>query len=128
PVVELAGRPGDGHHFFESRLAGIGLDADGNAAAVVAHCRGTIFVENDADVRTVSSQRLIDRVVDNLIHEVMETGRLCIADIHAGVLSYMRSILESLDVLGCVFPGWRRRGERGIGAHIGRSSFCYRYA
>ena len=48
------------------------VDVDRNAAAVVDDRAAVVGVENHVDVRAVPGQRLVDGVVDDLEHEVVE--------------------------------------------------------
>src|SRR5262249_9184456 len=70
-AIELPTVACDRKRFFERGLSGVLLDADGNAAAVVGNGYRTIGVNDHADVFAEPREGLIDRVVDDLVDEVM---------------------------------------------------------
>ena len=49
----------------------LGMLADGDAASVVDDRDGVIFVNGDVDSRAVSCKRLVDRIVNDLVHQMM---------------------------------------------------------
>src|SRR5262249_2363276 len=56
-------------------------------------------------------QRLVDGVVDDLVHHVVQTRAVIgITDVHAGAFAHGFEALEDLDALFVVFA---RRGRRG---------------
>src|SRR5690606_24722163 len=96
-VIELTAGMQHGHDDFSSRHAFL-VDIDRNAPAVVAHTDRLIYVDSDADVAAVASQRLVDRVVDNFEHPVLQTGSIVrITDIHAGPLAHRIEAFQHLD-------------------------------
>ena len=71
---------------------------------------GAVRIERDGDLRGVAGERLVDRVVDDLVDHVMQAGAVIgVADIHAGTLAHGVEALEDLDRFGAV----RRRRVRG---------------
>ena len=50
------------------------LYAGGDAATVVDHTDRVVEVDGDHDIVAMPCQRLIDRVVDDLKHQVVQTG------------------------------------------------------
>ena len=63
----------DGIDDLERGLAGLGLNVDGDAAAVVGDGDGVALVDSHNDVLTVACQRLVDRVVDDLIDQMVQS-------------------------------------------------------
>ena len=59
---------------------------------------GVVRVEGDIDVIGATSERLVDRVVDDLEHEVMESSRPRRADVHAGSQPNRLEALQNGDV------------------------------
>ena len=74
------------------------LHAGGNAAAVIDDGDRVVAVDGDDDVVAMAGQRLVDRVVDHLEHQVVQAravGR--VADVHARALAHRFQALEDLD-------------------------------
>ena len=69
--VELAAGVEHRQHDFGGGLAAL-VHVDGNAAAVVDDGDGVVDVERDVDLGRVSGERFVDRVVDDLVDEVMQ--------------------------------------------------------
>jgi hypothetical protein len=94
-----------GHDDLGRRHAFFLVNVDRNAAAVVAHGDGAVGVQLDVDAIAIAGQRFVDRVVDDLVHHVMQARTVIgIADIHAGTFAHGIEPLEHLDgagVVGC---------------------------
>ena len=73
PAAEFAARVQDGIDDLQRGLAGLGLNVDGDAAAIVGDGDGVALVDGHNDVLAVSGQRLVDRVVDDLIDQMVQT-------------------------------------------------------
>jgi hypothetical protein len=77
-----------------------------NAAAVVLNRhRRAVFVERDGNVRRVAVHRLVDGVVEDFPHEMVQAGRAHAADIHAGPTAYGLEAFKNGDVFGGVVRG-----------------------
>ena len=50
------------------------MDVDRNAASVVVDGDGIVGVEGDQDAAGMARQRLVNRVVDDLVDHVMQAG------------------------------------------------------
>ena len=100
-VVELAAGVQHGQHDFRGRLAA-GVLIDGNAAAVVDDGDRIVDVERDVHLVAVAGERLVDRVVDDLVDQVMESRRTGRADVHRGTLAHGLETLEDLDLVRAV--------------------------
>ena len=74
-----------------------------DTTSVVLYGDGIVFVDCHFDVRAESCQRLINRVVDGFINEVVQTFLADVADVHGGAFSYCLQAFEDLDVTGGVF-------------------------
>ena len=87
------------------------LHAGRNAAAVVDDADRVVAVDRDDDVVAVAGQRLVDRVVDHLEHQVVQAGAVGrVADVHAGALAHRLQAFEDLDRAFAI-------GDRGLRAH-----------
>ena len=54
------------------------------SASVVLHSAGAVLLQRNTDLRTVTGKMLINRVVEDLIDEVIESLGTNTSDIHAG--------------------------------------------
>ena len=66
----------------------------------------------DLDAVAVAGQRLVDRVVHDLVDQVVQAALAGRADVHARPLAHRLEALEHLDVAGVVVAG-QRRGRCG---------------
>src|ERR1700675_1685050 len=101
-AAELATRVQLGHDDFEGRLALVFHDVDWDAAAVVGDRGGSVLVEGYLDPRAEASQRFINRVVDDLIDEVVEPTVVGGPNVHSGTASDRLQTLQNLDGLGVI--------------------------
>ncbi len=79
------------------------VHVDRDSAAVVDHPNRTVLEDRDRYGVAIAGQGLVDRVVDDLVHQVMKaplTGR---ADVHAGSLAHRLQSFEDLDGVSPVF-------------------------
>ena len=64
------------------------FDIGWNSAPVVHHRNRIVGMDGDNDVVAVTRERFIDRVVDHLEHQMMQTCAIgCITDVHARPLA-----------------------------------------
>ena len=104
-AAELAAGVQLGHDDLDAGQAGLRLDVDRDAAAVVAHLDRAVGVQDHVDAVAVAAQRLVDGVVDDLpqaVHEAAGVGR---PDVHARALADRLEALEDRQVPGGVVPG-----------------------
>ena len=81
-------------------LLGVLIDRD--AAAIVGDGDGVVGVNGHLDMAAVTGQSLVDRVVHNLVNQVMETARARGADIHARTFANRFKAFEDLNVRAVV--------------------------
>ena len=102
-ATELAAGVQRREHDLGRGLVGVlGVEVDRDAATVVLDAAGAVGAQRYRDVRAVAGHGLVDRVVDDLVDEVMEargTGR---ADVHTGALTNRLEAPEHRDVFGVV--------------------------
>ena len=71
--------------------------------AVVGNTDRFIGVNNDGDLATVTRQRLIDRVVHQLEHHMVQAGAIVgIPDVHTGAFAHRIQAFQDLDTGGIV--------------------------
>ncbi len=118
------------HHLHRGHglAGGQRLVVDRNAAAVVDDGDGVVDVDGDIDARGIAGQRLVDRVVDDLIDQVMQTHLAGRADVHGRAQADRREAFEDRDIFCGVASGlgWSRRcsgRRRGLTGGCGRGNF-----
>jgi hypothetical protein len=125
-AVELpAGMQGRERHLDGGTLLGR-MEVDGDAAAVVADLQATVVEDADRDALGMAREVLVDRVVDDLPHEVVQPAAVGRSDVHRRTLPDALEPLEDADVLRAVLghdaPGVRRSGwKRTVGEVAGHA-------
>ena len=82
PLIKLTTGVEHGHDHFERALVELLVFVHGNTAAVVAHGDTVVGANGDLDAVAKTGECLVDRVVHNLAHEVMETLDARVANVH----------------------------------------------
>ena len=101
-VVELAACVQDGEDDLEGRLL-LGLvDVDGDATTVIDDGDRVVGMHRDRDLGAVAGHGLVNRVVDDLPHEVVKTRGRGGTDVHARSHADGLEALEDLDVVSAV--------------------------
>jgi hypothetical protein len=123
-LVELAAGVEHAHDDLGGGALGlvlvVHLDADRDAAAVVGDGDGVVGVDGDDDVVAVAGQGLVDGVIDDFEHHVVQAGAVGgVADVHAGTLAHGLQPFELLDAGFVVVVGG---GGLGIGHGVLGSS------
>ena len=103
-VVELAAGVKHRQHDFGGRPAAR-LLIDRDAAAVVDDRDRIVDMDRDVDVIAVAGQRFVDRVVDDLVDEMVQARRAGRPDVHGRALPDGFEALENLDFVGAVVIG-----------------------
>ena len=102
-LVELTACMEHGQHDLQRRPALLFVVVGRDAAAVVPHGDRTVFVDRHFDIRAIAGQRLVDRVVDHLVYQVMESLLADVADVHGGTLAHRFETFKDLNVRRGVF-------------------------
>ena len=76
-AAELAACVKNGENYFKSAFAGLLLNVNGNASAVIRNADYIALFDINLNVGAVSCKSLIDRVINNFINKVMQTRRAC---------------------------------------------------
>ncbi len=97
-LVELASGVQHRQHDFERRLALLLVEVRRDTPAVVLDGDRVVLVDRHVYIGAVSGQRLVDRVVHDLVDEVVETLLADVADIHGRAFAHRFEALEDLDV------------------------------
>src|SRR3990170_1830359 len=107
---ELPARVQRGEHDLDGRTAVLRLGdrLHGDAPAVVLDLARAVLAESHDDPVAEARHRLVDRVVDDLVHEVVEAADRGRPDVHARAQADVLDALEDLDVLRLVVTGLLR--------------------
>ncbi len=97
-AAELSARVQHGEAYLHRRPPELWVNADGEAAPVVADGGAAVLVQRDVDLRAIARQGLVDGVVHNFINQVMQAARIGGTDIHAGPFSDGLQPLQNLDL------------------------------
>ena len=100
-VVELAAGVQHRQHDFGGRLAAL-VHVGRNAAAVVDDGDRVVEVNRDVDFGAEAGERFVDRVVDDFVDQVMQSGRPGGADVHRRALADRFEAFEDLDAFRAV--------------------------
>jgi hypothetical protein len=96
-AVELAAGVQRGQHDLERRALLDRVLVHRDAAAVVANPDPAVGEQRHLDIGRVAGQRLVHRVVHNLVDQVVQTALAGRSDVHAGTLTDGLKPLEYLD-------------------------------
>ena len=80
----------------------VGMDVDGDAAAVVVDGDGAVDVDDDLYLVAEAGQRLVDGVVDDLEHQVVQPAFRGVADVHARPLADGIEPFEHFDFVSAI--------------------------
>jgi hypothetical protein len=105
-ATELSPGVKDRHDDLYRRLLFLLVDVDRDTATVVDDAHAAILANGDADVVAIAGERFIDRVVDYLVDEVVETARPGGTDVHTGALAHCLKTLKDLDLICAVAVVW----------------------
>jgi len=92
-VVELAASVELGHDDFHRGAAGL-VHLDGDATTVVGHLDGAVLVKYDVHLVRIAGQGFVDRVIDDLPHQVVQATRPGRTDVHTGALAHSFQTLQ----------------------------------
>ena len=97
-----------GIHNRDSRDAQFGLDIHRDTAAVITDFNDIARLDGHFNMGAIPGQSFIDGVIHDFINQVMQTGRACGTDIHAGALAHSFQPFQDLDLRAAVLMVGRR--------------------
>ena len=115
-LVELTARMELGHDDLGGRNPLFGMDGNRNAATIIAHRAGAIGVQDNLDSVAVARQRLVNGVIDHLVHHVVQTRAIVgVANIHARALAHGIQAPQDLNRISAVigYAGRKRVTHAG---------------
>jgi hypothetical protein len=74
------------------------MEIDRDTASIVLYRDRSIRVHRDSDMLRMTSHRLIDRVIYDLPHEMMQTALISRTDVHTRTLADWLETFEDLDI------------------------------
>ena len=80
----------------------LGVQINRNATTVVDNRNGVVLVDGNLDMIAKAGKRFVYRVVDDLVHQMVEAARTRRADVHARAFAHSFKALQNLDVLAAV--------------------------
>ena len=105
-VLELAAGMEHREDHFEGALLRRGMLVDRNPAPIVRdRDRRSIAMKRHPDIRGEAIHRLVDGVVEDFPHEVVQSGRADATDVHAGAFADRIEPFKNGDVFGGVVRG-----------------------
>ena len=96
-----------GQHNFSGRNALFFVDVTRDAATVIHHRNRVVNVDDNVNLRAVARQRFIDRIVHNLINQVVKAGFARRPDVHRGPFAHRFQTFQHFNRTGIV--DFRRR-------------------
>src|SRR6266571_528606 len=100
--LELAAAVHPRQDDFDAGRAVLRMDVDRDPPAVVRDRDGPVFVQGDLDFLAEAGHRFVNRVVDDLVDEVVEAAGVDRADVHRRAFSDRLQAFEDLDLRGVV--------------------------
>ena len=79
------------------------MNTDGNTAAVVLHRHGVITPDRYINRIAIASQRLVNRVIHDLVYEMVQTLFTGRADVHRGTEPNGFQPLQNFDTTSVIF-------------------------
>ena len=107
-AAKLAAGMQHGIHDRDSRDAQFGLDIHRDTAAVITDFNDIARLDGHFNMGAVPGQSFIDGVIHDFINQMMQTGRACGTDIHAGALAHSFQPFQDLDLRAAVLMVGRR--------------------
>jgi hypothetical protein len=83
------------------------MDIDGDAAPLVLHGDGSVFVDGQRHLIAVAVDRFVNAVIDDFPNQMVEAGAIGRPDIHTGTLPHTLHLTEELNAIRivCSFSG-----------------------
>ena len=100
-LVELAACVEDGQHDFEGTLVVLLHPVDRNTPAVILDHERAVLVDDDCDPGAEPGKCFVNRVVDDLVDEVVQAAGIGAADVHRRTLPDRGESFENRD-MGCI--------------------------
>ena len=93
----------DGEYHLNRRNARLMIDSHGNAAAIVRYRHGIIRIDDHLNGITVAGQGLVNRIVHDLINQMVKASAGGRSDVHARPFPNSLQALQNLDLVCAIF-------------------------
>src|SRR3989304_10551408 len=80
--AKFTARVQDGHNHFEGGSLHLRMEIDRDAAPVVSHGYTAVLVDRDIDAVTYSRQGFVDRIIHDLINQMVQRLDIGAAHVH----------------------------------------------
>ena len=107
--VKLTASTNFGHDHLQSGHTFFFVYIDGNPPAVIFNTNGVVFLDDHIDCGTMTGKGLINRVVDNLIYEVVQSANTHVTDVHGRPHAHVFHPFKGLDITRVVIAFIRIR-------------------
>ena len=97
-MIELATGVDLGQYHFQRTLAAVGVNVHRDASTVIDDGQRSVGMERDVNIPAEAGHRLVDRVVDDLVDQVVQTPRRRVADVHARALPNCLDAFKNPDI------------------------------
>ena len=87
-LVELTTGMKDGHYHLQGALMELLMLVDGNTTAIVLHRDALVGIDGHLNLGAITGHSLVDRVVDSLVDQVMETLFADVSNVHCRALAH----------------------------------------
>ena len=99
PAAELAACVQHSQTDLHRGTAQLGMDARGDAAAVIGDADGVVLFDGHADGIADACHRFVNGVVHNFVDQVVQAALVGRADVHTGAAAHSLQTLEDLYVV-----------------------------
>jgi len=82
-AIEFTTSMEDGHNDFSGRLILACVQIHGNSPTVVFNCNGAVDMYKYKNFIAITRERFINRIIDYLINQMMQTHGTCGSNIHS---------------------------------------------
>ena len=83
-MVEFASGMDFGQDYFERGDAAVFVQVDRDPPSIIGNRDRTVGVQRHMDIPAVAGHCLVDRIINDFVHKVVEAPRRRVADIHRG--------------------------------------------
>ncbi len=104
-AMQTAGNFVDTAHYFECRALLSRMHIHRNSAAIILDGDAVVAMNNNINLGAEAGQRFVNRVVDDLGDQVVQSTFGSVADIHAGPFTNRFEPLQNFDRIGAVTVG-----------------------